>query len=107
MYVDRRMKEVELLQPIARVNRTAPRKSAGFVVDHTAISKDLDDAMAVMVRNPCSTSTVVSRYLDAGWRRFATAGATKCSTDDLDVAPPGPAPLTCSGDTIQKANENE
>lgn len=34
MYLDRRIKEADLLQAIARVNRTADGKQAGFVVDY-------------------------------------------------------------------------
>lgn len=45
MYLDRRLKEADLLQAIARVNRTADGKSAGFVVDYAGISKHLSAAM--------------------------------------------------------------
>ncbi|WP_371644365.1 HsdR family type I site-specific deoxyribonuclease [Streptomyces sp. NBC_00597] len=45
MYLDRRIKEADLLQAIARVNRTADGKSAGFVVDYAGISKHLQAAM--------------------------------------------------------------
>ncbi|WP_267244911.1 type I restriction endonuclease subunit R [Streptomyces sp. PR69] len=47
MYLDRRMKEAELLQAVARVNRTADRKTAGIVVDYAGVAKALVDAMAV------------------------------------------------------------
>ncbi|MBS2963961.1 type I restriction endonuclease subunit R [Actinocrinis puniceicyclus] len=46
MYLDRRMKEAELLQAIARVNRTAQGKTAGYVVDYAGISKPLQEALA-------------------------------------------------------------
>jgi type I restriction enzyme R subunit len=45
MYLDRRIKEADLLQAIARVNRTFDGKSAGFVVDYAGISKHLQSAM--------------------------------------------------------------
>lgn len=45
MYLDRRIKEADLLQAIARVNRTADGKAAGFVVDYAGISKHLQAAM--------------------------------------------------------------
>ncbi|MGH4017734.1 MAG: type I restriction endonuclease subunit R, partial [Pseudonocardiaceae bacterium] len=47
MYLDRRIKEADLLQAIARVNRTADGKQAGFVVDYAGISGHLQAAMAV------------------------------------------------------------
>lgn len=45
MYLDRRMKEADLLQAIARVNRTADRKTFGFVVDYAGIAGNLHAAM--------------------------------------------------------------
>ncbi|MFE7588029.1 type I restriction endonuclease subunit R [Kitasatospora sp. NPDC057512] len=45
MYLDRRIKEADLLQAVARVNRTADGKAAGFVVDYAGISKHLQAAM--------------------------------------------------------------
>ncbi|MET7607443.1 HsdR family type I site-specific deoxyribonuclease [Streptomyces avermitilis] len=45
MYLDRRIKEAELLQAIARVNRVADRKRRGFVVDYAGVSKHLQAAM--------------------------------------------------------------
>lgn len=45
MYLDRRLKEADLLQAIARVNRTADGKTAGFVVDYAGISGHLQAAM--------------------------------------------------------------
>jgi len=46
MYLDRRVREADLLQAIARVNRTADGKQAGFVVDYAGISGHLQAAMA-------------------------------------------------------------
>ncbi|GAA4552750.1 type I restriction endonuclease subunit R [Amycolatopsis samaneae] len=45
MYLDRRLKEADLLQAIARVNRTTEGKAAGFVVDYAGISGHLKAAM--------------------------------------------------------------
>lgn len=47
LYVDRPMQGAELLQAIARVNRTAPNKSHGLVVDYAAVGKNLATALAV------------------------------------------------------------
>ncbi|MFF0457541.1 type I restriction endonuclease subunit R [Nocardia africana] len=46
LYLDRRIREAELLQAIARVNRTYPRKSHGLVVDYSGIARELDRALA-------------------------------------------------------------
>ncbi|AWZ07111.1 MULTISPECIES: HsdR family type I site-specific deoxyribonuclease [unclassified Streptomyces] len=46
MYLDRRMREAELLQAVARVNRTyGEKKQAGYVVDYAGVSKALNEAM--------------------------------------------------------------
>ena len=48
MYLDRHIKEAELLQAIARVNRTAgEKKDAGFVVDYYGVARHLREALAV------------------------------------------------------------
>lgn len=46
LYLDRFMHEHELLQAIARVNRTATKKSAGLVVDYFGIARHLKEALA-------------------------------------------------------------
>lgn len=46
MYLDRAIREAELLQAIARVNRTAgERKRAGFVVDYYGVAQHLKEAL--------------------------------------------------------------
>ncbi|MEU7557945.1 type I restriction endonuclease subunit R [Streptomyces eurythermus] len=46
MYLDRRMREAELLQAVARVNRTyGETKKAGYVVDYAGVAQALRDAM--------------------------------------------------------------
>jgi type I restriction enzyme R subunit len=47
LYVDKILKEHNLLQAIARVNRTRKGKSAGFVVDYAGITKHLVDALEI------------------------------------------------------------
>ena len=47
LYLDRLMKGHELLQAIARVNRTSPHKSCGFVVDYYGVARHLKEALAV------------------------------------------------------------
>jgi type I restriction enzyme, R subunit len=46
MYLDRPIKEAELLQAIARVNRTYAKKAAGIVVDYYGVARHLKEALA-------------------------------------------------------------
>jgi type I restriction enzyme, R subunit len=46
MYLDRPIKEAELLQAIARVNRTGFGKRAGIVVDYYGVANHLKEALA-------------------------------------------------------------
>jgi hypothetical protein len=45
MYLDRPIREAELLQAIARVNRTGHGKTAGIVVDYYGVAKHLKEAL--------------------------------------------------------------
>ena len=45
MYLDRPIREAELLQAIARVNRTGHGKTAGIVVDYHGVAKHLKEAL--------------------------------------------------------------
>jgi type I restriction enzyme, R subunit len=45
LYIDRKLKEDELLQAIARVNRTRSGKSVGYVVDYARIGDELFSAL--------------------------------------------------------------
>jgi type I restriction enzyme R subunit len=47
LYVDKVLKEHNLLQAIARVNRTRKGKEAGYVVDYAGITKHLVDALEI------------------------------------------------------------
>lgn len=47
MYLDRPIREAELLQAIARVNRTGYGKRAGIVVDYYGLAHHLKEALAV------------------------------------------------------------
>ena len=46
IYLDRMIQEAELLQAVARVNRTASKKSYGLVVDYFGVSAQLTQALA-------------------------------------------------------------
>lgn len=47
MYIDKRLKEHNLLQAIARVNRVAKNKNRGFIVDYIGLANHLVDALAI------------------------------------------------------------
>lgn len=47
MYIDKKMKEHNLLQAIARVNRTRTGKNAGYIVDYIGIANNLHDALDI------------------------------------------------------------
>jgi len=51
LYVDRPMHGYELLQAIARVNRTYPGKEAGLVVDYVGLAGHLDEALEIYTAN--------------------------------------------------------
>ena len=46
LYLDRMIQEAELLQAVARVNRTAPKKTYGLVVDYYGVSSQLTQALS-------------------------------------------------------------
>jgi type I restriction enzyme, R subunit len=46
MYMDRPIREAELLQAIARVNRTGHGKKAGIIVDYYGVARHLKEALA-------------------------------------------------------------
>lgn len=47
IYLDRNMRDAELLQAIARVNRTHPGKGCGYVVDYFGVTQHLTEALAI------------------------------------------------------------
>lgn len=47
MYIDKKLKEHNLLQTIARVNRTYPNKTVGYVVDYIGLTENLKDALSI------------------------------------------------------------
>ncbi|MDQ8199381.1 HsdR family type I site-specific deoxyribonuclease [Pelagicoccus enzymogenes] len=47
MYIDKKLKEHNLLQAIARVNRTAKNKHRGFIVDYIGLSNNLTAALSI------------------------------------------------------------
>jgi type I restriction enzyme R subunit len=51
LYIDRPMQGYELLQAIARVNRTYPDKEIGLVVDYVGLAGHLDRALEIYTAN--------------------------------------------------------
>lgn len=47
MYIDKRLKEHNLLQAIARVNRVSKNKNRGFIVDYIGLANHLVEALAI------------------------------------------------------------
>lgn len=47
MYIDKKLKEHNLLQAIARVNRTYPGKTVGYVVDYIGLTENLKEALSL------------------------------------------------------------
>jgi type I restriction enzyme, R subunit len=47
MYIDKRLKEHNLLQAIARVNRVATGKQRGFIVDYIGLANHLTSALSI------------------------------------------------------------
>jgi type I restriction enzyme R subunit len=47
MYLDRKLAEHDLLQAVARVNRTADGKECGWVVDYRGVAQNLLDALRI------------------------------------------------------------
>lgn len=62
LYLDRPMKGAELLQAIARVNRTYPGKGCGLVVDYCGVARNLAEALAMYSR--ADREGVMNRLLD-------------------------------------------
>jgi type I restriction enzyme R subunit len=46
LYSDRPIRQEELLQAVARPNRPAPNKEAGYFVDYAGVARDLEDALS-------------------------------------------------------------
>lgn len=62
LYLDRPMKGAELLQAIARVNRTYPGKGCGLVVDYCGVARNLAEALAMYSK--ADREGVMNRLLD-------------------------------------------
>jgi type I restriction enzyme R subunit len=124
MYVDKPMKGANLMQAIARVNRTFKDKPAGLVVDYLGIAEDLKSALAdYTVRDQKNQELgqdlrekaipamvekheVVANILHGhDWRQTLAAGGPKAFLNALTATVeylisqhPGTAPNVCAKD---------
>jgi type I restriction enzyme R subunit len=74
MYLDRLIQQAELLQAIARVNRTAESKDYGLVVDYYGVVDHLTEALAVYAKNDGTLDELAEgslRSLEEGVGRLA------------------------------------
>ena len=69
LYLDRLIQEAELLQAVARVNRTAPKKSYGLVVDYYGVSAQLTQALAAYTN---TDGEIVDPDVDGALRPLTT-----------------------------------
>ncbi|MFF7138032.1 type I restriction endonuclease subunit R [Streptomyces sp. NPDC008196] len=65
LYLDRPIRDAELLQAVARVNRTSPGKEVGYVVDYYGVFEHLSSALAGY-RNADVTDTMRSLSDEVG-----------------------------------------
>ncbi len=54
MYIDKKLREHNLLQAIARVNRVATNKHRGFIVDYIGLANHLTSALVDLFRRGCA-----------------------------------------------------
>ena len=69
LYLDRMIQEAELLQAVARVNRTASKKSYGLVVDYYGVSAQLTLALAAYAN---TDGEIVDPDVDGALRSLTT-----------------------------------
>ena len=69
LYLDRLIQEAELLQAVARVNRTAPKKDYGLVVDYYGVSAQLTKALAAYMN---AEAQIVDPDVEGALRSLAT-----------------------------------
>ncbi|MFJ5551504.1 type I restriction endonuclease subunit R [Streptomyces sp. NPDC093225] len=55
MYLDRKLAEHDLLQAVARVNRTADHKECGWVVDYRGVAQNLVEALQIFASEDFDT----------------------------------------------------
>ena len=71
MYIDKRLREHNLLQAIARVNRVTQGKQRGFIVDYIGLANHLTDALTIYA---AGRATGTADGLEEHYVRAADAG---------------------------------
>ena len=71
MYIDKRVKDHNLLQTIARVNRIAKGKTRGYIVDYIGLTDHLKEALSIYAADDKKD---VEGTLNGHHRRIAGAG---------------------------------
>lgn len=88
LYLDRSIKDHELLQAIARVNRVAPNKTNGLVVDYFGIANNLKEALSAYTEHDVQGALVSIKdelplLLDRHRRLLALFQAHHLSIQDI------------------------
>ena len=82
MYIDKRLSEHNLLQTIARVNRTYKEKTRGYIVDYIGLTENLKEKpcrfMPVRIRKTFSMACKVSTVKCLFWK-VVIVGYCSCS----------------------------
>jgi len=88
MYIDKRLKEHNLLQAIARVNRVTRNKHRGFIVDYIGLANHLNQALAIYaeedlndmregLKNMLSELPILEERYQRLLQHFTSAGVDK------------------------------
>ena len=99
MYLDNIIKEHNLLQAIARVNRVCKGKACGFVVDYVGVLKHLREALAIYADEDIDeiSQVVVNKaksidelkfwhtYLDSFFKKFGVKNWRENIDECIDI----------------------
>jgi type I restriction enzyme R subunit len=77
MYIDKRVKDHNLLQTIARVNRIAKGKTRGYIVDYIGLTDHLKNALSIYAADDQKD---VEGDADRHRQRTARAGSSLSAT---------------------------
>ncbi|MCX7169697.1 MAG: HsdR family type I site-specific deoxyribonuclease [Proteobacteria bacterium] len=99
MYIDKRLKEHNLLQAIARVNRVASNKHRGFIVDYIGLANHLTQALAIYaqedaqdiqqgLKNLLTELPILEERYQRLLQHFRAAGVAEIETFVRDQLPP-------------------
>lgn len=88
MYIDKKIKDHNLLQTIARVNRVAKGKSRGYIVDYIGLANHLKDALSIYgaddqeeIKDTLKDISVEIPVLESRYHRLLNLFSTNGVTD--------------------------